>query len=136
MVYDWLTSMHMYGYCKVITIHMHGREQMNTVRIKGDGGVFEMKGNEPRKNRMLTLTETAWTRLQDAAQSKGMSRSDLVETAAMEGQWSDDAENAPVDVLSKLESALEQLLQDEMVVRPRDRSAVRKAFKALLDEIR
>lgn len=111
-------------------------EQMNTVRIKGDGGVFEMKGNEPRKNRMLTLTETAWTRLQDAAQSKGMSRSDLVEKAAMKGQWSDDDQDSPVDVLSKLESALDQLLQDEMVVRPRDRSAVRKALNALLDEIR
>lgn len=109
---------------------------MNPVRIQGDGGVFEMKGDEPRKNRMLTLTDTAWTRLQDAAKAKGMSRSDLVETAAIEGQWSDDAEDARDDVLNEIESALDELLADDTLVRSRDRSAVRKAVKALLDEVR
>lgn len=110
-------------------------EQMNTVRIKGDGGVFEMKGDEPRKNRMLTLTDTAWARLQDVAKARGISRSDLVETAAIEGQWSDDAEDAREDVLSEIEAALDALLADDTLIRPRDRSAVRKAFKALLDEV-
>lgn len=105
---------------------------MNAVRIQGDGGQFEQKGDEPRRNRMVTLTDTAWARLQEVASKRGVSRSDLIETSAMEGVWSEDADEVRDEVLSELQDEMDELLEDESIVRRRDRAAVRRAILALL----
>ena len=107
---------------------------MPPVRIQDDSGQFEMKGDEPRKNRMLTLTDTAWERLKAVATTKGVSRSDLIETAALEGQWSEDSDDARDEVLGEIQDALDELLEDEDVTRKgKDRGTVRRTITALLE---
>lgn len=105
---------------------------MNGIRIQGDGGQFEQKGDEPRRNRMITLTDTAWARLQEVASKRGVSRSDLIETSAMEGFWSDGLIDRIDASMAKMEDRMNELLADESVVRKRDRAVVRRAILALL----
>jgi hypothetical protein len=105
-----------------------------TVRIHGDSGKFEMKGDEPRKSRVITLTDTAWERLKASASARGMSRSDLIETAALKGQWSESSDHARDKVLEEIQDALDELLEDEDVTRKgKDRGTVKRTIAALLD---
>lgn len=102
------------------------------VRERIERGRFAKREHEPRKNRMLCLSDRAWDRLQKMAEEKGVFRSDLVESIALDSQGQGSQDESRDPLLSQIESIIGQILQDPSLVRSKDRSAVRKAMRALL----
>ncbi len=52
------------------------------MRIKGDGGKFACKGDKPRHNRCIRLTDKCWAFLEDCARREAYSRADFLEECA------------------------------------------------------
>lgn len=106
-----------------------------TIRIRGDQGQWERKGDQPRKNRMITVTDQAWSDLQSKASERGVSRSDLIELAASDPAWPQETETKLNLSDTDLETVLETILQDPTIVRSKDRAAVRRGCLALIASI-
>jgi len=98
---------------------------------RGDGGKFQPKGDEPRRMRAITLTDTAWENLALLAKAKGCSRSDLIELAALDGgKWDVDARD---EIIQELIDLGEELLNDKLLTRNgKDRGVVRRTLQAII----
>jgi hypothetical protein len=101
------------------------------IRIRGNEGKFEPKGDEPRKTRGLTLTDTAWENLNTTAKQLGVSKSDLVEQSALEGRWNPDYRE---EMLDEIRGLIEEMLEDQKLTRNgKDRGVVRRTLEKLID---
>jgi hypothetical protein len=107
---------------------------------RGESGKFAPKSNEPRIVRSIRLTDTTWKILGEIADSRGITRADLIEHLIKEGVISSDSLTSPTDshsyFLAHIEDAFEKILEDPSVTRSgKDKGAVRRGLLALLKSL-
>lgn len=104
---------------------------------RGESGKFAPKSNEPRIVRSIRLTDTTWKILGEIAESRCITRADLIELLIEEGVISSDSLTSPTDspsyFLAQIEETFEKILADPIVTRSgKDKGAVRRGLLALL----
>lgn len=106
---------------------------------RGESGKFAPKSNEPRIVRSIRLTDTTWKILGEIAESRCITRADLIELLIEEGVISSDSTTSPTDspsFLAQIEEAFEKILADPIVTRSgKDKGAVRRGLLALLKSL-
>lgn len=107
---------------------------MTDTLIRGEGGKFEQKGDEKRKMRAITLTDTAWENLAAVAKSRGCSRADLIEIATQEGgRWDWDARE---EMIAEIADLGQELIEDADLTRNgKDKGVVRRTLTALIEAL-
>jgi hypothetical protein len=99
---------------------------------RGKGGKFAPKSDEPRSVRTVRLTNTTWAKLGQIAESRSITRADLIEQIVEQRIL----EQASVEesTMQQVATAVERVLNDPSVTRNgKDRGSVRRALQALLN---
>lgn len=95
-------------------------------------GKFAPKSDEPRSVRTMRLTDTVWTKLGEMAESRGITRADLIEQIAEQGIL--EQASAGESTVQQVATAVERVLSDPAVTRNgKDRGSIRRALQALLN---
>lgn len=103
---------------------------------RGETGKFASKSNEPREVRSIRLTDTSWEKLGNVADSRCITRADLIEHIVESGAL-DQPQPTSATNLQQVEEAAAQILNDPIVTRNgKDRGSVRRALEALLKALR
>ncbi len=79
---------------------------------RDESGKFELKGDEPRVLRPIRLTDTCWDGLLEMAESKGCSRSDLLEDWVEAGEFESgdaDSDDMRQDLIESIREVMESL---------------------------
>jgi predicted DNA-binding ribbon-helix-helix protein len=106
-----------------------------TEQGRRESGKFASKSDELREVRSIRLTDTTWKKLGAAADSKGMTRADLIEQLAEEGLLEQQPTSSAIS-LQQVEEAVAQILNDPAVTRNgKDRGSVKRALQALLNRL-
>lgn len=97
---------------------------------RSEHGRFASKSDEPREVRSIRLTDSTWQKLGDIADSRGITRADLIEELAQSGAL----DQQPTGLsLQQVEDEAAQVLNDPTVTRNgKDRGSVRRALEALI----
>lgn len=96
-------------------------------------GRFASKSNEYRAVRSLRLTETTWETLGSAADSRCITRADLIEQLVESGVLDAEQQSTSGLDIHAVEQAVTQILNNPTVTRNgKDRGSVRRALDALL----
>lgn len=93
-----------------------------------EGGRFAPKSAEHREVRSLRLTDATWKKLGELADSRGITRADLIE------EWMQTAAPAPTSStnLDQVDEAIAHILDDSTVTRNgKDKGSVRRSLEAL-----
>lgn len=99
-----------------------------------EGGKFAFKSDKPRQVRSIRVTDDAWEKLGLIAESRRITRADLLEQAIDEGLL--EQQQSKQQILIEIENAIQEVLQDSAVTRGgKDKSAIKKGFAALLKEL-
>lgn len=102
---------------------------------RGERGRFAPKSTEHREVRSFRLTDTTWEKLGAVADSRCITRSDLIEHLVESGAL-DDQPSTSGSSLQEVEEAVSQILNDPVVTRNgKDRGSVRRALEALLKRL-
>lgn len=109
-------------------------------RERGASGKFVPKSNGFRQVRSMRLTDATWEALGNAAESRCITRADLIEEMVAKGLISQDQDASSFpnlkSLLVKVESVVQELLKDEELTRgARDRGPIRRAYKALIERL-
>ena len=103
---------------------------------RGERGKFAPKSNEPREVRSLRLTDTTWQKLGTTADSRCITRSDLIEELVESGVLDQQPATSGGISLQQVEAAIAQILIDPVVTRHgKDRGSVKRALEALLKQL-
>jgi hypothetical protein len=115
---------------------------------RNQGGKFALKSDKPRSVRTMRLTDSAWAKLGEIAESRGITRADLIEEQAesfVSGQVNqlqlfDEPMTGDVSAksasLQQVETAVSEILNDPQVTRNgKDRGSVKRALEALLKRL-
>jgi predicted DNA-binding ribbon-helix-helix protein len=113
---------------------------------RSQGGKFAPKSEEPRSVRTMRLTDAAWEKLGEIADSRGITRADLIE------EWVEQPASEQVRQLAifdehlvnitseerinlqEIEAAIAHILDDPVITRKgKDRSSIKRALQALHD---
>lgn len=86
--------------------------------VRSEGGLFGMKGDQPRRVRSLRLTDSAWESLGELADQRGITRSDLIEEIASR--------------LNNHESEVIQILEKALSLKPNAGGAIKKLIRDAL----
>lgn len=98
-------------------------------------GKFAPKSDENREVRSLRLTSTAWQRLGDLADSRCITRADLIEDLAHSSVLDPQAIDGGVN-LQQVKDEAAKVLNDSVITRgSKDRGSVRRALEALIDRL-
>jgi macrodomain Ter protein organizer (MatP/YcbG family) len=96
-------------------------------------GRFASKSAEHREVRSLRLTDTTWEKLGDAANSRCITRADLVEQLVESGALDQEPTSSGVS-LQQVEELIAQIIDDPEITRHgKDRGSVKRALQALLN---
>lgn len=98
---------------------------------RSEAGRFAAKSDEPRSVRTMRLTDIVWVKLGEMADSRGITRADLIEQIVEQ----EILKQASVGKLTvqQVSIAVEQVLNDSTVTRNgKDRGSIRRALQALL----
>lgn len=99
---------------------------------RGKSGKFAQKSDQHREVRSIRLTDSTWEKLGTAAESRCITRADLIEQLVESGALDQQAANSGLS-LQQVESAVAQVVNDPQVTRNgKDRGSVRRALEALL----
>ncbi len=102
---------------------------------RGEAGRFAPKSAERREVRTLRLTDSTWEKLGNAADSRRITRADLIEELVGAGA-SNVLCTAHFVSLQQVEAAVAQILADPQVTRNgKDRGSVKRALEALLKQL-
>lgn len=100
-----------------------------------EGGKFASKSTEHREVRSIRLTNTTWEKLGELADSRCITRADLIEHLVESGELIQQPSNEIN--LPQIEEAVTQILGNPQVTRNgKDRGSVRRALEALLKVLR
>ena len=103
---------------------------------RGERGRFAAKSDNPREVRSLRLTDTTWEKLGKAADSRRITRADLIEQLAESGVLDEQPATSGGINLQQVETAITQILNDPVVTRHgKDRGSVKRALEALLKQL-
>lgn len=107
-----------------------------TSQGRSKAGKFASKSDEPRSIRSIRVTDTTWEKLGTAADSRCITRADLIQQLVESGALDDQPTTSGIDIHS-VEQAVIQVLDDPAVTRNgKDRGAVRRSLDALLKLLR
>lgn len=102
---------------------------------RSEHGQFASKSAERREVRSLRFTETTWEKLGAAADSRRITRADLIEQLVESGALEQQPYAGGVS-LQQVEAAIAQILADPIVTRNgKDRGSIRRALEALLKQL-
>lgn len=102
---------------------------------RGEAGKFAAKSTEHREVRSLRLTDTTWEKLGDAANSRCITRADLVERLVESGALNQEPASSGVS-LQQVEELIAQIIDDPEITRHgKDRGSVKRALQALLNRL-
>ena len=100
-----------------------------------EGGKFAPKSDKPRQVRSIRVTDDAWEKLGLIAESRCITRADLLEQIIEDGLL--DQQQNKEDLLSEIENVSQKVLEDSAVTRGgKDKGAIKKGFAALLKLIK
>jgi hypothetical protein len=103
---------------------------------RGESGKFVSKSDEFRIVRSIRLTDTTWKKLGDAADSRRITRGDLVEQLVKEGVLESQPSNSSGVSLEQIEKLIARIIDDPEITRHgKDRGSVKRALKALLSRL-
>jgi predicted DNA-binding ribbon-helix-helix protein len=103
---------------------------------RSKAGRFAPKSTELREVRTIRLTNTTWEKLGAAADSRCITRADLIEQLVKSGALDAQPPASGID-FHHIEQAVTQILDDSTVTRNgKDRGSVRRALDALLKILR
>ena len=99
-------------------------------------GRFTLKSHQKRKMRSLRLTDQTWEKIGAIAQSRGLTRADLIEDLVETGIISQNSPPkislTPAQLRAEIEQVMNSILEDPKVTRTgKDRGVVRRTFEAL-----
>lgn len=113
---------------------------------RGQSGKFAPKSDEPRSVRTMRLTDTAWAKLGEIADSRGITRADLIEEWSRQGTLQQTSQltifdTSPVEPssekgerLKQVELKVTQVLNDPVITRNgKDRGSIKRAMQALIN---
>ena len=105
-------------------------------RPRTSDGKFTLKSHQKRKMRSLRLTDQTWEKIGEIAQSRGITRADLIEDLIETGIISQNSypkiSLTRSQLLAEIEQVMNNLLEDPNVTRKgKDRGAVRRTMEAL-----
>ena len=102
-----------------------------TKQRRGEAGKFAAKSSEHREVRSIRLTDTTWEKLGELADSRCITRADLIEQMVDSGELTQRPSSGTS--LQQIEAAVTKILNDPQVTRNgKDRGSVRRALEALL----
>jgi predicted DNA-binding ribbon-helix-helix protein len=103
---------------------------------RGEAGKFASKAIEHREVRSIRLTDATWEKLGASADSRCITRADLIEHLVESGTL-DQLQSTSTTNLQQVEEAVAQILADPIVTRNgKDRGSVRRSLEALLKVLR
>ncbi len=82
-------------------------------RDRFDNGTFAPKSSQIREVRSIRLTSKTWKTLGDAAESKGITRADLIEELAASGAIEQWVSGSDYDEMEKLKRKLSELAAEK-----------------------
>ena len=105
-------------------------------RPRAADGRFTLKSHQKRKMRSLRLTDQTWEKIGEIAQSRGITRADLIEDLIETDMISQNSypkiSLTRSQLLAEIEQVMNNLLEDPNVTRKgKDRGAVRRTMEAL-----
>lgn len=101
---------------------------------RSERGKFAPKSTEYREVRSLRLTDTTWEKLGIAADSRCVTRADLIESLVESGVLEQQPSSGTS--LQQVDEAIAQILDDPAVTRNgKDRGSVRRALEALIKRL-
>lgn len=99
---------------------------------RSDRGRFTSKSEQNREVRSLRLTDSTWQKLGEIAESRRITRADLIEQFVDSGLSEQNPESRGL-TLQQVEAGITEVLNDPAVTRNgKDRGSVRRALDALL----
>lgn len=102
---------------------------------RSEHGRFAAKSDAPREVRSIRLTDSTWEKLGDIADSRRITRADLIEELAQSGALDQQPAISRVN-LQQVEDEAAQVLNDPTVTRNgKDRGSVRRALEALINRL-
>lgn len=102
---------------------------------RGERGRFTAKADEHRQVRSLRLTNSTWEKLGEVADSRGITRADLIEDLSAQIGTTDVNSSSAIS-LQQVEEAANQVIADASVTRNgKDRGSVKRAMFALLNRL-
>jgi hypothetical protein len=102
---------------------------------RGKAGRFAAKSAEHREVRSLRLTDSTWEKLGTAANSRCITRADLVEQIVELGLLDQEPASNGVS-LQQVEELITQIIDDPEITRHgKDRGSVKRALQALLKRL-
>ncbi|HEU0144714.1 MAG TPA: hypothetical protein VFQ47_07995 [Nitrososphaera sp.] len=106
-----------------------------STQSRGNRGRFAPKSDEPREVRSIRLTDTTWKKLGAAANSRSITRADLIEQLVESGVLDQEPASSGVS-LQQVEEAIAQIIDDPEITRHgKDRGSVKRALQALLKHL-
>jgi len=103
---------------------------------RGESGKFVSKSDEARIVRSIRLTDTTWKKLGDAADSRCITRGDLVEQIVTEGVLEQQTGNSDGVSVEQIEKLIAHIVNDPEITRNgKDRGSVKRALQALLSRL-
>lgn len=104
-----------------------------SAQSRSEHGRFASKSDEPREVRSIRLTDSVWQKLGEIADSRCITRADLIEELAQSIVL--DQESTGLS-LQQVEDEAAQVLNDSAVTRNgKDRGSVRRALEALINRL-
>jgi hypothetical protein len=100
--------------------------------IRGDGGKFGAKGDEERKVRSLRATDSVWESFGEAAEERGITRADLLESLVEDEVISSDGHPASV-VDDEILDEVVELLQDALSLKSNAGGAIKAKIREVLE---
>ena len=105
------------------------------IQRRGERGRFAAKADEHRQIRSLRLTNSTWVKLGEVADSRGITRADLIEDLSAHSGTADMNSSSGI-TLQRVEEAANQVINDASVTRNgKDRGSVKRAMVALLSRL-
>ena len=103
---------------------------------RSESGRFTFKSNEPRQVRSIRLTDRTWELLGELAQSRSITRADLIENLVETGVIGEDSltlvQIARRQIMAELSAAMNAIEADPRITRKgSDSGAVRRTLSAL-----
>lgn len=108
-----------------------GVDMESIKRDRDDGGRFAAKSDEERRVRSVRATDETWDKFGEMAESKGMTRADLLEAIAEEGEDSDEDSESALD--SDTLDEVAELLREALTLKPNAGGAIKVKIREALE---